>query len=251
MPALDFHAHIEPTIAPAMLRELGACVVAVTRSLEEFAQVAERRDEDVTWGIGVHPAEPLSLRDFSPRRFRSLLDAAPVVGEVGLDRRSSVGLASQQDTLEAILRVLSEQPRILNVHSAGATVPILDLLEKYRPSGVVLHWWRGSSAQTERALRLGCSFSINAAEIARPRILEMLPRERVLTETDHPFGDRRQPGSKRPGRVDLVEAALAEHWNVDTATVRRQVWRNLLEIAETTGTPSLFPMSFQRSMLMA
>ena len=140
MPALDFHAHIEPTIAPAMLQELGACVVAVTRSLREFAQVAERRDDDVTWAVGVHPAEPLSLRDFSPRRFQSLLEAAPVVGEVGLDRRSSVSLTSQQDILETIFRVLSENPRILNVHSAGATVPILDLLEKYRPPGVVLHW---------------------------------------------------------------------------------------------------------------
>ena len=251
MLALDFHAHIEPAIAPALLRELGACVVAMTRSLSEFARVIDRRDENVTWGLGVHPADPMSIRGFSPGRFRTLLETAPIVGEVGLDRRSSVDLASQQDTLEAIFRVLSEQPRILNVHSAEAPAPILNMIEKYRPSGVVLHWWRGSSAQTERALRLGCHFSINAAEVVRPRILEMLPRERVLTETDHPFGDRHEPGPRRPGRVGLVEAALAELWDVDANTVRRQVWRNLLESADNTGTGHLFPAAFRRSMLAA
>ena len=180
MLALDFHAHIEPTIGPAMLRDLGACVVAVTRSLSEFAQVADRRDESVTWGLGVHPAVPTSHRGFSPARFRSLLETVPVVGEIGLDRRSSVDLTSQEDTLEAIFRVLSEQPRILNVHSAGATLPILNMIEKYRPIGVVLHWWRGSIPQTDRALNLGCSFSINSAEVVRPKIFGNTPSRACL-----------------------------------------------------------------------
>ena len=251
MLSLDFHAHIEPTIGHSMLRDLGACVVAVTRSLSEFSQVADRRDESVTWGLGVHPAVPTSHRGFSPARFRALLEKVPVVGEIGLDRRSSIDLTTQQDTLEAIFRVLSDQPRILNVHSAGATVPILNMIEKYRPSGVVLHWWRGSIPQTDRALNLGCSFSINSAEVVRPKILGTLPRERVLTETDHPFGDRRQTSPRRPGRVEIVEIALAEYWNVDINTVRKQVWGNLLSIAESTGTASLLPRGFQRSMLAA
>ena len=61
MLALAFHAHIDPKIEPSMLRELGGCVVAVTRSLSEFALVAERSDENVTWGLGSasrRPTEP-------------------------------------------------------------------------------------------------------------------------------------------------------------------------------------------------
>lgn len=248
---LDFHAHIDPTVSHAMLRDLRACVVAVTRSLGEFAGVVDRRDECVTWCLGMHPSVPHSPTVFSRGRFVPLLESVPIVGEIGLDRRSPVPFANQQETLEAVFRILDDQPRILNVHSAGATVPTLKLIEKYRPSGVVLHWWRGSLAQTDRALHLGCSFSINSAEVARPKILGSIPRERVLTETDHPFGDRRQAGPRRPGQVDVVEAALAEHWNVDVGTVRRQVWRNLLKIADSTGTASLFPGEFQRSMLSA
>ena len=248
---LDFHAHIDPTVSPATLRDLEACVVAVTRSLGEFTGAADRRDESVTWCLGLHPYVPHSPAVFSGGRLVQLLESVPIVGEVGLDRRSPVPLSSQQETLESVLRILDDQPRILNVHSAGAAAPTLKLIEKYRPSGVVLHWWRGSPAQTDRALHLGCSFSINSAEVAQPKILGIVPLERVLTETDHPFGDRRQSGPRRPGRVDVVEAALADHWNVDGGTVRRQVWRNLLNIADSTGTASLFPSGFQRSMLSA
>ena len=249
MLSLDFHAHIEPSIDPVSLENLGACVVAVTRSLNEFAQVADRLDRSVTWAVGVHPSVPASQRGFSPDRFRRLVENAPVVGEIGLDKRSSVDLANQRSTLEAIFTVLSDYPRVLNVHSAGATADLLDVLEAHRPIGVVLHWWRGTLAETSRALELDCSFSINSAEVVRPRILEVLPRERVLTETDHPFGDRHQTGGRRPGRVGIVENALARQWSVDIDSVRRQVWRNMRCIVDSTGTAALFPRVFQASML--
>lgn len=251
MLSLDFHAHIEPSIHPEELRDLGACVIAVTRSLSEFVQVAARRDESVTWAVGAHPAIAMGQEAFSSDRFQTLLDSVAVVGEIGLDKRSPVGLTRQQHTLEVIFRVLSEQPRILSVHSNGATGPLLDMLDTYRLRGVVLHWWRGTVTETARALDLGCSFSINSAEIMRPKVIGLLPRERVFTETDHPFGDRHQVGSRRPGRVDVVEAALSEYWGVDIDAVKKQVWRNMLEVAMSTGTVPLLPAAFQRSMLAA
>ena len=53
---------------------------------------------------GAHPADPLSLKDFSENRFQSLIETVPVVGEVGLDRRSAVSLVRQQEILESIFR---------------------------------------------------------------------------------------------------------------------------------------------------
>ena len=248
---LDFHAHIEPSVKPEALLDLGACVIAVTRSLSEFAMVADRRDDSVAWGIGVHPGVSTSHEEFSPHRFRALVEKTPVVGEIGMDRRSPVSLSTQKATLEAILEIACERPRILNVHSAGSTGTLLDVLQMFGPKGMVLHWWRGTVAETRLALDLGCWFSINAAEVARPRILKVVPKERILTETDHPFGDRRQLAPRRPGGVNVVEAALAKEWNVDGDAVRRQVWRNFVDIAQVTGTADLFPSTFQRTMLAA
>lgn len=246
---LDFHAHLHPGIQPRAIADMGACVVAVTRSLREFAQVADRSETSVTWGVGVHPSVPMSHTEFSVGRFRDFLGQTPIVGEIGLDKRSPVRLKDQLNTFETILTAVAETPRILNIHSAGSSKLMIEIIDAYRPKGVVLHWWRGTIAETERALDLGCSFSINSAEIAHPRIMHVLPRDRVLTETDHPFGDRNELGPRRPGRLDNVEAALAEQWNVQVNGARRQVWRNLLDIVDATGTATLFPAIFKRSML--
>lgn len=103
----------------------------------------------------------------------------------------------------------------MSIHSSGASKLVLDALEAHRLKGVVLHWWRGTAAQTHRGLELGCHFSINAAEVTRPKVLDSLRRDRVLTETDHPYGDRSEAMPRRPGQVHAVEVALAERWNVD------------------------------------
>ena len=53
---LDMHAHIKPDIAPSELHHLGACVAAMTRSLTEYAEVEQRDDPSVAWGVGCHPS---------------------------------------------------------------------------------------------------------------------------------------------------------------------------------------------------
>ena len=247
---LDFHAHVDPSINPGALRALNACVVAVTRSLGEFSRVIGRTDEFTAWAVGAHPAAVAGQIEFSIDRFRESISQVPIVGEVGLDgNRSTVNLSLQSKTLEGIFRVIANNPRILTVHSDGATAPLLEMLEEFKLPGIVLHWWKGTSAETERALNLDCWFSINSFEASRPKLLQELPRERIFAETDHPFGDRRQIGVKQPGQVGIVESALAKQWNVDVGAVRWQIWRNLLEVAESTGTPMLFPRAFKRSML--
>jgi TatD DNase family protein len=246
---LDLHAHIQPDIDPRELDRLNACVIAVTRTPEEFDGVTARRDQTTAWGLGAHPGVPAAHDGFDTERFRELLTHTPVVGEVGLDGRSKVSPATQRRTLEAILTILAEHSRLVSVHSSRATGPVLGAIEVHRPRGVVLHWWRGTEAETRRALALGCYFSVNAAEVARPKILSLVPRDRVLTETDHPFGDRGQAAPRRPGRVDDVEAAMARYWNVDIDGVRTQIWVNLRRIATQTATADMFPGAFQRAML--
>jgi TatD DNase family protein len=177
-----------------------------------------------------------------------LIRTAGVLGEIGLDASSGVPLALQTRNFELILAMLTEEPRLTSVHSVGATKLVLELLERHRPKGIVLHWWRGSENETIRAIELGCYFSVNSAEIRRPKVLSLLPLERVLTETDHPFGNRGDR-PKLPGRMTTVEDGLAKQWNLDVASVRRAVWRNLLEAANQTSTLERLPANFQRTML--
>lgn len=240
LPALDLHAHIEPSITGSDLDDLNATVFAVTRSLEEAQAAVVRTDRAVVWGVGCHPGLAASHRGFRSDRFAELLERTGFAGELGIDGRSRVPPETQRATLRAALEVLSVSPRLVSLHSTGATGDVLLELEATPVRGAILHWWLGDREETKRALDLGCYFSLNAAGVGRKRLLETIPIGRLLTETDHPFGDRRTP-HPRPGNVAPVERAIARHHGVATDLVRRQAWRNLGTLVRQTGSARLLP----------
>lgn len=239
LPPIDTHAHIDPGVDPRELEKLHAVVFAVTRSLAESQQALPRTDPWTIWGVGCHPGLARAQRAFCAEEFAARLSRTPLAGEIGLDGRSRVPLAKQRWTFRAALEVLSEMPRFTTIHTYLSTGVALEELEKMPTLVPVLHWWLGSLEETKRAVGLGCYFSINPSCVGRGDILSAIPPERVLTETDHPFGDKRIRGSV-PGHVEQVELELARHYGIAQGEMRRQVWRNLLRVVQVTGTARLY-----------
>lgn len=91
----------------------------------------------------------------------------------------------------------------------------------------------GDTPRTQRAVELGCYFSLNAAMFRRPGSLRQIPLERVLSETDHPFGDRSAPQPRRPGGVLPEECAIARLHGLRQEDVRRLMWANLSRLVAT------------------
>lgn len=249
MLSLDAHAHIKPDIHPDSLRDLNACVIAMTRSLTEYETVRKRQDSGTVWAVGSHPALSSAHRTFSAERFADMLQGAAVVGELGLDRRCRVEMSEQVGTLQSALGAIGEVPRIVSLHSVGATSEVLDALREHPVAAPILHWWRGDRKATDRAIEADCYFSLNAAEAVDPKVIEYLPAERVLTETDHPFGDKKERGQRRPGHVLTIETALARTWDADSEAVRRRVWENLRALITKTESADLWPRSFQATLM--
>lgn len=248
---LDAHAHIEPDIASSELVLLRSCVVAVTRSLDEYRRVARRDDASVAWGVGCHPGLARAVRDFDPDSFRAALASSAIVGEVGLDGASKVSLNAQQDVLTQVFSALETTPRLVSVHSYRATKPVLHLLEQHQPKGVILHWWLGDHDDTTRAVELGAYFSVNAAQATRWSALPVVPSDRILTETDHPFGDRRESPPQRPGNVQLAERRIGQLLDKPPAEVRSMTWRNLRGLVDELDLHDLLPRQFQVQLLAA
>jgi TatD DNase family protein len=246
---LDMHAHIEPGIAPAELDRLGACVVAMTRSLGEYAEVAQRHDDSIVWAAGCHPSLEKAVRNFSREALVGALPSTGIVGEVGLDGSARVPLVTQQNVFDAVMSTLVESPRIVSVHSYRATRQVLDTTEKYQSKGVVLHWWLGTEEETRRAVALGAYFSVNASQIGKWAGLPAIPRDRLLTETDHPFGDRREASPRRPGNIGHVEHLIGESLSLQPDEVRRLAWQNLSRLATEVGVHNMLPHKFQVQIL--
>ncbi|GAA1914783.1 TatD family hydrolase [Microbacterium aoyamense] len=203
------------------------------------------------WGVGCHPGLASAQEEFDRKRFSSLIRTTPFVSEVGLDRRSKVPMLTQEKTFRVILQELTQSPRIASIHNSGACHLVLELLEEVPIKGVVLHWWRGTPAQTDRAVALGCWFSINAAGMKYTADVARIPRDRILTETDHPSGDRSAPAPRQPGAVADVETALARVYGTPSADVRRQVWRNFKTLAEEVDVVELLSPPIRRMIAVA
>ena len=244
---MDLHAHIDTGIEAAELSALQAIVFAVTRSLDEAEQALKRSDGTTIWGVGCHPGLVGVQKAFNAERFQALVEMTPYVGELGLDGSSRVPMKLQRHTLASALGVLQRSPRITSLHSYKATSEILSLIADCPQPGLILHWWLGTASETARAIELGCYFSVNRSSVRRRDLLAQIPLDRVLPETDHPFGDKGR-GPRRPGEVGHVEAALAEFHGLNTEEIRIRTWQTLASIVQETRTGRLFPERVRRQL---
>jgi TatD DNase family protein len=250
LPPIDAHAHVLTTIEGRELRALRSVVFAVTREPMEWAAAAARKDELCIWGLGCHPQLAAAVAAFDGDVLAERIESTPLIGEVGLDGSSKVPMADQRRVFRAALEVARDRSRLVSIHSVRASDAVLTELEMVGGvSGAILHWWRGDPRQTRRAVEMGCYFSLNGAEAANPKVLSLVPVDRVLTETDFPHTRRSDKGADKPGAVATTESALAEAWSMSDEDVRRQLWTNLAGVCAVTRTSSLMPRRLQGRLL--
>ena len=179
-----------------------------------------------------------------------MLGTMPLIGEVGLDGGSRIPASDQRRVFRAALRIARDSSRLVSIHSVRAASDVLNEVEAVGGvPGALLHWWRGDATETRRAVDLKCFFSLNGAEAVRPKVISLLPVDRVLTETDYPHTRGSDKSINRPGAVASIELALADAWGMDQEQVRRQLWANLASICSETRTSSLLPRRVQGSLL--
>jgi TatD DNase family protein len=242
-PPLDVHAHVDVKLDSEELLGLRAVIFAATRSLDEarLALARQHKDQLTVWGVGVHPGSAAALHAFNTEVFAALAKDSAYISEVGLDGKVQSRLGLQRSLLADILSVLQEYPRITSLHSYAATNDLIIELERTPIKGAILHWWKGDRKATDRALEQGAYFSLNAASLRDTDLLDHIPMDRILIETDHPDGDRRSPAPRRPGRVESVEKTLASRRGIEQYELRLATWRNLKRLVDDTGCRSLLP----------
>ncbi|MFE9185627.1 TatD family hydrolase [Micromonospora haikouensis] len=248
---LDLHAHVDVAIDAAELIALPGIVFAACRTLTESRTALRRRDPRVIWGAGCHPGLARNHTSFDVAQFEDLVARTPYVSEIGLDGSRKGGLERQMVTFDAILGVLQRQPRLASIHSAGAHDEVLAALTHRPIRGTVLHWWTGTAEQTRHAVELGCYFSLNASAVKRIGTLGQLPLDRILPETDHPFGDRTAPRPRMPGNTTTVETALGRHYGGSATEIRTLMWRNLSRLVSETGCSALLNRTLLRQLAAA
>lgn len=70
-------------------------------------------------------------------------------------------------------------------------------------------------------------------------VLQHIPPDRMLPETDFPAG--RRGGCRAPGDTEPVEAKAAELLSMSPSQVRQMFWKNLRDISVSSGALERYP----------
>lgn len=247
LPPLDCHAHIAPDVTGPQVAGLrGALVLAMTRTPQEARAAARRSDTTLMWGFGAHPGLPDALAGVTEPALAQAVADHPVIGEVGLDRRGPAG--QQREVLEAVLDACHAQPVLISLHSTGRTKELLAVLGQRPHPGAILHWFNGTPDEIAEAVDLGCYFSVNQA--MTDERLALVPRSRMLPETDFP-SSRRTTQATKPGDTAALERRLADRDGCAPTDVRLGWYRNLARLVDTVGARPRLSTGFQDALSTA
>lgn len=262
LPVIDSHCHLDigaqgRSGEPGMDIEL-ALSAAEAAGIDEIVQVGvdvpssrESVRMAAAWpqihaAVALHPNEAprihaehgLPVLQAAWREIAELAVAPHVVaiGETGLDffRTDASGRAAQEESFRTHIRLARELDKTLVIHDREAHADVLRVLDdEGAPLRVVMHCFSGDADFARQVSDRGfyCSFAgvvtfRNAADLRAA--LDVVPREKILVETDAPFLAP-VPYRGKPNASYLIPWTMrfmAEHLGADLATLCAEVRAN-------------------------
>ncbi len=215
--------------------------VGVSREIIELVKA----DERLHAVVGIHPSEVDALDEGDLDVIREFLDRSAElkirgVGEIGLDYHYTTHNRTAQIELfraQMLLAYEFDLPAVIHNREAHqdslAIVRELSKEGKLRPTPGVFHCYSGSLELARELLKLGFYFGFDGPityKNARRslRVLDGLPRDVVVLETDCPYLPPVPYRGKRnePSYLPLIGAKLAEIWDVTKQEAARLTTEN-------------------------
>ena len=197
---VDTHCHFDMMPQPEAYirqRELAGDIVIGMTNLPSHFQMGQphlRGYNHIRLALGLHPLLAAESKS-EVTLFKRLVNQTSYIGEIGLDF-SKEGLATRDEQVAVLRELLSAirgKKKIVSVHSRKAEKELLALLCAYEIKNVIFHWYTGPVDLIPAILAQGYYFSVNEAMCLSKNgrvIIEKIPRDRVLTETDAPYNER-------------------------------------------------------------
>jgi TatD DNase family protein len=245
---IDAHAHLDkygPELSGVIKEIEQHKIFTVSVSMEPEAygknKAIEQRTKWVVSTFGVHPwnapAFHANLEALQP-----LIDASPMVGEIGLDYhfiREPEHHTLQLKVFEYFVKQAVTQNKILNIHSRGAEADVDRMLGELGASRAIVHWYSGPIEYLERLAEKGVYFTVGvevlfSASIAN--IAKAIPSSLLLTETDNPGGYHWLTGDSGMPSIMLAvieKLSALRGWSIEET--RSLVERNFLQLLHDDG----------------
>jgi TatD DNase family protein len=236
---IDTHVHIDHYPDPyriALESENAKIVtIAVTCLPSHFKMALPHisKMKYIRLALGLHPLYA-EKHQAEYEMFTEHINDTSYLGEIGLDfSREGINTKSiQMESFRYILERIKNSAKFITLHSRKAESNVLELLQEYNINCAVFHWYSGPIALIRKILDAGYYFSVNPAMMKSQnglKIINRIPKERILTETDGPF-IKVEGVPAKPIHIQNVINELAIFWGETIEKVEKQIWQNFTEI---------------------
>jgi len=242
---IDFHCHLDLYKNPlSLLPEVEKhCefVLAVTTSPRAWVQTSKYFNSVscIHTAIGFHP-ELVQERITERELFLSSISKVKFVGEIGIDgtKENASSMPLQQEIFSEAIRTSEKYGgKVLSIHSRNATSLVLNAIEaNVQKSIPILHWFSGTVKELDRAISMGCWFSVNASMLSGKKGVDLvtrMPTKSILPETDGPFiTNNNKP--YMPWETSIAIQQLANVYRICEADVNILIKDNLNRLLSST-----------------
>jgi TatD DNase family protein len=261
MPYVDVHCHLthesfrhdlDFVIKNTMENKVEAVVVngLDAQSNRAVLEMAERYPV-VKPALGIYPVYALCHKNinvpFEMEKFdiddelKSIAAAASLgkiaaIGECGLDGYwvDESTFAYQEEVFIALIEIARCSDLPIIVHSRKREERAIEVLEQHGAKKVLMHCFGGKVALAKKAAeQLGYWFSIpaNAARSEHSKkMIEKLPIEKILTETDAPYLAPVAHERNMPANVKHAIEVIAKVRQLSPLEAENVIWSNYLEL---------------------
>ncbi len=251
-PLIDSHAHLElePLVnnyrdVMGRARSVGlVAVVTVGIDIDDARKALEiaHQFDDVFVSLGFHPHNAKQAKDADLQVMERMADDPKVVGygEIGLDFfRNRSPRDTQISVFEQQIGIAKTLEKPLVIHLRDAYDEGLSILEKAAPfpSAGVIHCFSGNYEDARRALDLGFYVSVPGTVTYKKNdqlrsIVEKLPEDRILLETDCPFLSPEPLRGKdnEPAYIVHTAGKVAEVRGISLDQLGRQTTMNAIKL---------------------
>ena len=242
----DTHCHLDALHEEEISRAVSAgvtrfAIAGITGCSRESIRLADRHKE-VYFMAGIHPLFIEKTHENATSGLREIAanhSKCVAIGEIGLDYfEKNTDRDRQKEFFRSQLELANDLNLPVSIHLRRAFPDFLEIIKSFSDLTVVMHMYSGSAEfarQLQQAIpRVFFSFGGPAIRANSPRthsVLQALPTERILVETDAPdLPPPGMPSPNVPANLPRIGAGIAAILGMAVEDFAALTWNNAREV---------------------
>ena len=242
----DAHAHLDLIDVESLPKLIGNAkknnvkyIITQSVSIDSFKnnlKIYEKYPEILKLSIGLYPEETLKEEDFVEMKKLIAKNKKEIfaMGEIGMDFS---GEKPDKDLQKRIfvkqLNLAQELNLPVSIHTRKAEKEVIEILRNYPNLKKILHCFSGNFKLIKEAKEIGCYFSIPTNVVRSQhfqKMLEVLPKEIILTETDSPYLSPHANTTNEPSFIVETIKMISLIWKEPVEKVELKLENNFKQV---------------------